>query len=94
MTISIEYDHLTRFLCAELGFCGSVQNGQPRHVSDYLPSAGEVSAVQFAEWVFLAEGMDLNSAIASAHADKIKKAFVEFMGREVVDAHKFRHPTE
>lgn len=66
-----------------MGYCGSVVDGEPRYVQMYIPESGPVSADQFVEWVFLAEGLD---HVGSSHADQMRKAFVKLMGSEVVDA--------
>ena len=66
-----------------MGYCGSVVDGEPRHVDDYIPPSGVVSADQFVEWLFLAEGLDHRG---SSHADETRKAFVTIMGSDVVDA--------
>jgi hypothetical protein len=70
-------------VCVGMGYCGSVVGGEPRHVDMYIPDSGPVSADQFVEWVFLAEGLD---AFGSSHADGMRKAFIKHMGSEVVDA--------
>ena len=66
-----------------MGYCGSVVDSEPRHVDMYIPDSGPVSADQFVEWVFLAEGLD---AFGSSHADGMRKVFIKHMGSEVVDA--------
>jgi len=70
-------------VCGEMGYCGSVIDDEPRHVGMYIPESGPVTADQFVEWVFLAEGLDPNG---SSHADQIRKAFIACMGGDVVDA--------
>ena len=77
------YARLMEYVCGGMGYCGSVVDGEPRHVDDYIPANGLVSADQFVEWLFLAEGLDHRG---SSHADEIRKAFVTIMGSDVVDA--------
>jgi hypothetical protein len=80
------YDTLLHEVCVGLGFCGSVVNGQPLHVDAFIPTQGPVSADQFVEWVFRAEGMDPTGTDAAKHVDSLREAFVRHMGAEVVDA--------
>jgi hypothetical protein len=75
-------------ICGEMGYCGSVIDGESRHVQMYIPESGPVTADQFVEWVFLAEGLDL---VGSSHADQMRKAFIEFMGSYVVDAEMLQY---
>jgi hypothetical protein len=70
-------------ICGGMGYCGSVVDGEPRHVDMFIPESGSVTADQFVEWVFLAEGLD---QVGSSHADQMRKAFIKFMGSDVVDA--------
>src|SRR5205809_6607719 len=74
------YDALLHEICVGLGFCGSVVNGQPQHVGQFIPEHGPVSADQFAELVFRAEGMDLDGEGARKRAGSIRDAFVRYMG--------------
>ena len=77
------YEQLMHEVCVGMGYCGSVIDGEPRHVDDYIPESGPVTAQQFVDWVFLAEGLD---PFGSSHADEMRKLFVKHMGAEVVDA--------
>ena len=74
-------------VCVGMGYCGSVVDGEPRHLDMYIPESGPVTADDFVNWLFLAEGLD---PIGSAHADNIRKAFIEHMGGEVVDARELK----
>ena len=80
------YDALLHEVCVRLGFCGSVVDGEPLHVDQFVPESGPVSADQFVNWVFRAEGMDPDGADALKHAHSLREAFVRRMGVEVVDA--------
>lgn len=70
-----------------MGYCGSVVDGEPRRVEDYIPEVGTVSADQFVSWLFLAEGLD---PVGSSHADEIRRMFLELVGDNVADAKKLK----
>lgn len=80
------YDALLHEVCVGLGFCGDVVDGKPLHVDQFIPNNGRVSADQFVEWVFRAEGMDPNEPDAIKHASSLRDAFVRHMGGDIVDA--------
>ena len=80
------YDDLLDEIGIGHGFCGAVINGEPLTVDTFIPKDGRVSAGQFVDWVFRAEGMDPMSPEAVKHAPSIRAAFVRHMGSEVVDA--------
>lgn len=84
------YNAFLTQVCVALGFCGSVANGEPLHVDQFIPESGPVSADQFVNWVFRAEGMDPDETDALKHAHSLRKAFVRHMGFEVVDAAVFK----
>ena len=92
MTEKTGYDALMHRICVGLGFCGSVKDGKPIHVSDFIPDAGIVAADQFVEWVFLAENMNPTSECDRMQGLKgaIRAAFVEHMGGELVEAKQLR----
>ena len=75
-------------VCVERGWCGGLVQGQPSHVDDFLPEAGPVTAEQFVEWLFQAEGVDPSSDPAKwgKHKDGLREAFVRHMGGNMVDA--------
>lgn len=79
------YVRLLNKICVGSGYCGSEVDGRLRHVDDFIPAEGPVSADQFATWVFLAEGLDPLLADIS-HRRAIRRAFIELMGTDVVDA--------
>ncbi len=58
------YDLLSYELCARLGFCGSIKNGEPLHVDDFFPVEGKVAAEQFARWALEAEQGDGDRKVA------------------------------
>ena len=92
MTTKTGYDALMHEICVGMGFCGCVKYGKPLHVDDFIPEDGPVKAEQFIEWVFLADDMNPNVDPQKwqPHKDKMKAAFIKFMGGDVVDASKLR----
>lgn len=84
------YDALLDEICMERGFCGDVVDGKPLHVYMFVPEQGRVSAEQFVEWVFQAEGMDPNGEAAIMHRAALRQAFIRHMGSEVVDAQRLK----
>lgn len=82
------YDALMHEVCVERGWCGGIVDGQPSHVSDFLPDSGPVTADQFVDWLFLADGMDPAEQPArwERHKQGLRDAFVRHMGSDVVDA--------
>jgi hypothetical protein len=83
-----DYNALMYDVCVGLGWCGGIVDGQPSHVDDLIPEAGPVSAEQFVEWLFQAEGLDPSSEPAKwkKHKDSLREAFVRHMGADVVEA--------
>ncbi|WP_155006405.1 hypothetical protein [Sphingomonas hengshuiensis] len=77
-----------RDVCVGKGWCGGIVNGEPCHVDYLIPETGSVSAEQFVEWLFQAEGLDPSSEPAKwgKHKDGLREAFVRHMGADVVDA--------
>jgi hypothetical protein len=86
------FDALMDFVCPQCGFCGSIIDGKPMHVTDYIPSDGQVSADEFVEWVFLADNMDPAEDFDKwqKHKDGLKAAFIKHMGSDLVDAKLLR----
>ena len=82
-----KFDGLMHELCIGNGFCGSLIDGKPSHVTDYIPAGGVVAADQFAMWVLTAERLDPNSP---TWRGKIAKMFVKHMGSDEVDAKLLR----
>jgi len=52
------YNALLNEICVGLGFCGSIVDGEPQHVDKFIPDQGTVSADEFVDWVFMAEGWE------------------------------------
>lgn len=82
------YNSLMHEVCVDRGWCGAIVNGQPRHVDDFIPESGEVSAAQFVDWLFCAHGIDPAAEPEKwqTHKDGLKEAFVRHMGADIVDA--------
>lgn len=83
------YDALLEEVCVQLGFCGSVVDGQSLHVDLFLPQIGPVSADVFADAVFKAEGLKTDGSTAHVHRQSIREAFVRHMGGAEADARLF-----
>ena len=88
--MSVAYDKLLNEVCVRLGFCGSVVDGQPLHVDQFLPKGGPVTAEGFATAVFRAEGWDPASAAAHQHRASVCEAFVRHLGGFQIDARQLR----
>jgi len=88
MDEKLGYNALMHEVCVGLGWCGSVVDGRPSHVDDFIPRSGSVHADQFVEWLFRAEGIDpaAEPALWRKHKDGLRQAFVRHMGNDVVDA--------
>ena len=86
------YDALMHEVCVVWGFCGCLKDGEALHVDLLIPPNGPVTADQFVEWVFLADGMNPNVDVERwrPHKDAIRAAFIEHMGAEEVDAANLR----
>ncbi len=82
------YNALMHEVCVGFGWCGAVVNGEPSHVDDLIPTVGPVSAEQFVDWLFQAEGIDAQSEPAKwqKHKGSLREAFVRHMGADLVDA--------
>ena len=82
------YNALMHEVCVGRGWCGGIVNDKPSHVDDFIPETGLVSAEQFIEWLFQADGVDPSSEPDkwAKHKDALREAFVRHMGADVVDA--------
>ncbi len=92
MTSNAAYDALMHEICVGLGFCGCIKDDRPLHVDLFIPASGPVTADQFVEWVFLADGMNPRSEYKGWKdtKDKLRQAFVRHMGAEEADAAQLR----
>jgi hypothetical protein len=78
-----------------MGFCGGIVDGEPRHVSDYFPATGDVTADEFAYWVYQAEGWrDVTPELAPIldFGSDFRAAFIHFMGGDRVPASDLKWP--
>lgn len=83
------FDGMMHEFCVKLGWCGSVKDGKPLHVSEFIPETGPVSADEFARWLIMAEGLDPDQHNASA-LRQLRAVFVKHVGADVVDANRLR----
>jgi hypothetical protein len=79
------FDALLGHVCVELGFCGSVVDGEPCHVTMLIPVEGPFTADDFVALVFEAEG-----SVLETHRQPLRAAFIRYMGSEVVDARSLK----
>jgi hypothetical protein len=88
MDIKHDYNALMNEVCVGLGWCGGMVDGKPSHVYDFIPETGPVTADQFVDWLFLADGMVPTAEPDKwqKHKDMLRDAFVRHMGSAVVDA--------
>ncbi|MEA1650879.1 hypothetical protein UAJ10_17885 [Nitrospirillum sp. BR 11164] len=86
------YNALMHEVCVNHGWCGSVVNDQPRHVNMFIPESGPVTADQFVDWLFLAEGIDPSENMPrwQPHKTALREIFIRHMGADVVDACKLK----
>jgi hypothetical protein len=92
MIAKSKFEILLDIVCIEWGFCGCIKNGKPLSLNDIIPSSGPVCVSQFVDWVFLADDMNPNSDIEKwkTHKEGIRKAFIDLMGCEILDANELR----
>lgn len=87
------FDGMMHEFCVKLGYCGSVKDGKPLHVSHFIPETGLVSADQFARWLISADGFGPDQLSTSELRHSIRQltaVFVKHMGTDVVDASNLR----
>ena len=91
-----QFTKLMQYVCVENGYCGCLINGKPSHVSYFIPDFGPVTSEQFAEWVMLADnvGPEDNPKFRDQHKNDIKRAFLQYMGADIVDAAALKWDTE
>ena len=88
--MSAAYDKLLTYVCVSLGFCGSVVDDQPLHVGQFLPETGTLTAEDFADALFKAEGLDPEGSTARRFRSNVRDAFVRHMGVSAIDASLLR----
>ncbi|HYD28581.1 hypothetical protein [Brevundimonas sp.] len=79
------FDNLLEEVCVRLGFCGSVVDGQPLHVDHFLPEFGVLTAEEFADALFKAEGWDPDGSEAKTFRSSVREAFVRHMGGSEIE---------
>ncbi len=86
------YNALMHEVCVGRGFCGSVVDGVPLHVDQFIPDSGLVTAEQFVGWPFQAEGMvpDTEPEKWRPHKDGLRDAFIRHMGGDAVEAQRLK----
>ena len=84
-----DFDGLMRAVCVGYGFCGSLQDDGFEHVSDYFPERGQVTAEQFIDWLFMAEGEPTHHGPRRMlMREKLRTCFIGYMGSDVINAKK------
>lgn len=86
MTDANAYDELLKEICVELGVCGSTVDGQALHIDMLIPHHGTLTAHEFVQCVFQAEGMDHKGASAMKFAGLLRDTFIRHMGGETANA--------
>lgn len=87
MTDREPFHALMAEVCVERGWCGSVVDDCPMHVTDFLPDKGMVTVDQFVGWLFEADGVDPSEDLEKwqKHIDGLRDAFIRHMGSSSVD---------
>jgi len=82
------YDALMHEVCVEHGWCSGIVDGHPSHVDDLIPEQGPVTADQFVDWLFMADGMDPDAEPSKwrEHKQGLRDSFIRHMGHYTVDA--------
>jgi len=73
--------------CVNKGWCGSIVEGSPSHVRDFIPAEGLVSADQFVTWLMKAEGVDPSKI---GIRKELIQVFIKHMGSYKVEASLLR----
>lgn len=85
------FETLMRAVCAGHGYCGSLQDGQFVHVTDFIPKRGTVSAEDFVDWLFLADGEAYIGRVnAMRRRETLRSMFIAHMGSTTVQASRLR----
>ena len=83
-----KFDGMLHECCVGYGWCGSIVDGKSRHVTDFMPTFGVVTADEFVSWLLTADGVDPNQASSQVNMWKrdLRAVFVKHMGSDEVDA--------
>ena len=84
------FDGMMHDYCVGHGWCGGIVNGEPSHVTDYLPTSGRVSAEEFVNWLLAAEGIDETASGYNAWKKTLVPIFWKHMCSDEVDVSKLR----
>lgn len=77
------------FTCVGMGYCGSVRDGERRHVTDRIPTEGVVTADEFVEWVIWADRGNPH-LVPVRHKRQLRDMFIKLMGGERAEAQRLR----
>ena len=85
-----DFDGLMRAVCNGYGYCGSLRDDRFVHVTDFFPERGRVTAEQFVDWLFMAEGEQrpMTSPSAMLMREELRNCFIGYMGSDYVNARK------
>lgn len=87
-----DFDRLMRGSCVGYGYCGSLYDGSPSHVTDFIPADGTVTADEFVDWVLLADHEPTHGdPRRTVMRERLRSCFIGYLGSSVVDAKKLRH---
>lgn len=86
----VGFDALMHDACVVWGYCGCIKDGEPIHVTQFIPPHGPIHARQFVEWLLLADNVNPNYPKYDPDKAAILASFVTHMGDEVVDASLLR----
>jgi len=91
MSENKDFHALIRAICVGYGCCGSLQDDGWRHVTHYIPERGYVTADDFIDWVFMAEGAEwFGNPRAMIRRERLRSYFIIYMGSSVVHARRLR----
>lgn len=88
-----DFEGLAYKMCVQYGLCNpSFIRGEPRELSDYIPTTGTVSAAQYIEGLLMVSGFDpvTQQDVFRESKEMYRSVFVKHMGADAVDASLFR----
>jgi hypothetical protein len=86
-----DFDRLLWAVCVGHGYCGSLQDDGYLYVTDSIPERGTVTAEQFVDWLFMADGeQGPHGPRAMLRRESLRSCFIACMGSNVVDAKRLR----
>jgi hypothetical protein len=78
-------------ICVNHGFCGGLHGEKFVRATDFVPPRGTVTADDFVDWIFLAEGVRwLGDPVAMRYRERLRSHFIAHMGSSIVDARRLR----